>query len=822
MSNRVLTVTVLAVFVAASLLTACSPQSSPSAPMLARETGRQIGAAVTTLATVFVPNPGLGDPAILFRTLGAGGLFYFGLREVLLPLPTSGKASPLAQAFAPATDAAATPALLRVRFEGSNAAVRVEGAERLSGVVNYLVGNDPAQWRTAIPTYEQLVYRELYPGIDLTYAGAGGALKGTFQVAAGADPRVIRWRYAGASEVRLEAGELRVYVPGAKDRPYLVEHQPVAWQERAGQRVPVSVSYAAQRDGMFGFEVGRYDSALPLIIDPTLDYGTYWGFAGCEGAYDVAVDANNNVYLVGATNLASYPAQTTDCGARDYYDIFASKVDPSKTGAAQLIYTTYLASNKTDLGTAIQVDETGNAYIGGYAWGNNFPTTTNAYQRTFGGGMADAVAAKLNPQGQVVYATYLGGSDFDEAYHMAMADGLIYLAGVSGSANFPTTTDAYQRTNRNGDGFVAVLDPARSGAASLIYSTLYGGTNSDEVDAVAIAGGSIYLAGGTLSTNLPLKNPIYATAPSAPTYYDAFAARLDRTRTGSDQLLFATYLGGARGEMAGGITVNTTGTIYVTGVTLSSNFPRTIGPAHGGDWDGFLTVLNPVPPTALVWSRFVGGSGRDALRDVLLAPNDAAWVVGGTGSSNLPTVNPLQDTFRGGAPQAPYTWLGSAGDALVAAFNNDGAMAFGTYLGGTGFDAAMGIARGVDGRFYVAGGTYSTDLSTANPYQVANAGKYDAFVAAIGGMGPEPTSTPTATPTATRTPTHTPTVTRTPTHTATPTPTPTATRTPTHTPTATPTRPPTNTPTATKTPTPTATATPTSHLRLYLPLVLRR
>lgn len=143
-----------------------------------------------------------------------------------------------------------------------------------------------------------------------------------------------------------------------------------------------------------------------------------------------------------------------------------------------------------------------------------------------------------------------------------------------------------------------------------------------------------------------------------------FAAKLDRTQTGAAQLRFATYLVGNKGEMFGGVAVDATGRMYLTGLTLSTDYPRTMEPAFGGgEWDGVLTALNPDLPTGQVYSRFVGENDKDGLRDVLVIANGAVYVVGGTGSSDLPTVSPLQSNFRDGAAQAPYTWLGSAGHA---------------------------------------------------------------------------------------------------------------------------------------------------------------
>ncbi len=326
MNTRFLSILVLSAFLAASLMTGCAPRSVSPASSTASDADQAFDVTVTTLTTAFVPNPGLGETSILFRTLGAGGMVYFGLQELLFPLPSSSQKSPLARAFArpdekpPSTSGGtAPPAMLRMRFEAASSTVQVIGEKQLSGIVNYFIGNDPARWHAAIPTYGEVAYRGLYPGIDLVYGADKGALKGSYIVAPGADPGLIRWRYEGASEVQLRDGELHIHIAEADSPPLLIEHRPVAWQTIAGQQKPVAVSYEQRRDGTFGFSVGRYDPSQPLIIDPTLDYGTYWGNLGCEGAYHVTTDAANNVYVVGATNVAAFPAQTTDCQAEDYW-----------------------------------------------------------------------------------------------------------------------------------------------------------------------------------------------------------------------------------------------------------------------------------------------------------------------------------------------------------------------------------------------------------------------------------------------------------------------------------------------------------------------
>ena len=759
------------------VLGACaSPTLPPSADPPPDATTRQ-------RSTAFMPNPGIWDEAVRFRTLGTAGVISFGLHEVLLPLATSGEARVLLDGLRKADmTAAPEPTQLRLRFEGANPAATVVGEDRLAGVVNYFIGSDPARWHTAIPTYESVVYRELYAGVDLVYRSGEGTLKGTYVVAPGANPGQIRWRYEGATDVKLRQGELLLGADPTSASVTLVERRPVAWQTVAERRVAVSVRYVLHRDGSIGFALGRYDPTAPLVIDPTLDYSTYAGNVACQGSYHMALDANDKVYLTGIADTRNPPTGGA-CAEQKYYDIFVTKLDPALTGANQHIYTTFIGGRDFDLADGIGVDAAGKAYLAGYSWSNNFPTTASALLPTFKGGFSDGVVVQLSPTGAIQYATYLGGSNFEEIFSASVSSaGLVAVTGFTSGADFPTTANAYQRTLHNSDAFVSVLDPTKSGNASLVYSTFFGGTRGDEGYAVELMNGLIYLAGTTNSTDLPLVNPVQ-NALKGPLngYGDTYVAIFDPARVGSAQLRFATYLGGSdQMDLPWGVTADGAGNVYMVGLTASTDFPTTaISPAHGGgEWDGFLVKIDPFTPR-LVYSRYVGGNGKDGLRDIAVDGQGNAHVAGGSGSTNLVLPRAIQATNKGGA--APeFSFLGE-GDALVATFDGTGALIFGTFLGGTGGDIATGLALDTAGNVYVAGGTKSTDLVTVNPYQATNAGGFDSFVARIGGI--------VATPTAMRT--------------ATPTPTPTATR--------------TATPTATQTPT----ATPLIH-RQYLPGIMRR
>jgi len=736
MSRRLGSVRLLSILLLAVLVAACSPgPKGPDAALLS--TGdKQSSASTSQRSLTFLPNAGQMEPAFLFRTLGSANTLFFTNHEVLLPLPSPQRAVDIASRLLPSGKTApaepANPTLLRLRFAGANPQARVSGGEQLPGIVNFFLGNDPAQWHTNVPTYGRIVYEQLYPGIDLLYEGSEGLLKGTFVVAPGANSGHIRWYYDGASRVELRQSELRISVSEDGQTAPLVERQPVAWQTVASQRRSINVRYVIQGDGSIGLALGKYDATQPLLIDPTLDYSTYVGDSACQAAYHMALDPDNNVYITGISNFRNYPSPP-DCSNEGYYDIFVTKLDPARTGAAQRVYTTYIGGSDLDIAPAIGVDANGKAYAAGYTFSNNFPTTATAFQRNCPGS-GDGVVVQLTATGAIHYASYLGGTKFEELSHAAVANGLTYVAGFTTSTDFPTTANAYQASLRSRDAFVSVLDTSQSGAASLVYSTYYGGTGSDEGYVVDAVGGLIYFAGTTMSTDLPSRNPLQTTNRGGQGYGDLFVAVLDPARVGQNQLLFATYWGGSNDEYPGGVVGDNAGHAYVAGFTASSNFPTTaVSPVYGGgECDAFLVKMDTTTPS-LGYSRFVGGSGKDGLREIALDHLGNAYVAGATGSANFPTVNPIQATFRGGvAPEYQGAWFGP-GDAVITKFDPTGAMTFGTYLGGTGADAAGGIALDTAGNVYVAGGTRSTDFPIVNAFQTTNAGVFDSFVARIGG-----------------------------------------------------------------------------------------
>lgn len=753
MSNRPLSLIVLSILLLTALLAACSPLGNSPDPAPASGTDEQPGVSTIELSTVFVPNVGQSDPGVLFRTLGSSGMLLFTGHEVVFPLPSPDLAAKLLRRllsqgeYEPAGPPDSTS--LRLCFEGANADAQVVGEEQLPGIVNYFIGNDPERWQADVPTYGSIVYERLYPGIDLLYEGHEGILKGTYVVAPGADPGDISWRYDGAAGIELAEGELLIKVAGSSETAALVERKPVAWQTVAGQRQYVKVRYVIHRDGSIGFALGRYDATQPLMIDPVLDYSTFFGGTGDDASFDTAVDSSDNLYVAGASDSQS-PGN---------FDILVIKLDPSQEGFNQLIYATYIGGSDEEAAFGIEVDSSGNAYVAGYTESSNFPATVSAYQQNLAGNR-DAVVVQLDATGTVNYASHLGGTAFDNAVQVAVGNTpLMYVVGYTESDNFPTSADAFQ-IDRFGpsDAFVSVVDPSLSGLASLVYSTYFGGYEDDEGSAIDVSDGIIYFAGQTRSYELWLQNPIQSFNQGGEEWGDAFIAKLDPAQTPTTQLLFATYLGGSDDEISGGIAAeDSSGNVLLVGSTKSADFPTTNGlPYAGGDYDAFLAKISTTYPTSLVLSRFVGGSGSDGLRGVVFegpGPAYAAggsegvreltvnssglvFVAGGTGSGDIPGC--MQGTFSGGSPPGEgYRNLGP-GDAFVGAFNAaTGQMICGAYLGGSGDEAALGVARNMLACVFIAGATTSTDLDTQNPFQGTSMGNFDLFAACIPGLTQE-------------------------------------------------------------------------------------
>jgi hypothetical protein len=716
----------------------------PPAPPRTTEQARE---AYGQLPMSFEANRGQADESVNFVARGAGYTLALSPTEATFALSrpsadksSGGESSPgglddrgaarRARRETRAPDAPRSqppPAVLRMNLVGANRAATVAGQNELEGKVNYFIGNDPAKWRTDVPTFGRVRYAEVYPGIDVVYYGNQRRLEYDFVVAPGRDAREIALEFAGAQKVEVDAetGDLLVHVGEETIR----QHAPVTYQEVAGGgRREVESRYALRDGGRVEFEVGEYDTSAPLIIDPVLVYSTYLGTSEIDAGFSIAVDSAGNAYVTGYTHSTNFPTASAVQGTHGggVSDAFVTKLNAA--GSA-LVYSTYLGgSSDVDEGIDIAVDSAGNAYVIGTTFSTNFPTA-GAIQGTYGGGNNDAFVVKLNASGSaLVYSTYLGGISSDVGREIAVdSAGNAYVTGVTTSTNFPTANPIDGTLNSN-DAFVTKLNASGS---ALVYSTYLGGSSGfEEASGIAVdSAGNAYVTGFTFSTNFPTASPFQGTNGGG--NYDAFITKINAA---GSALVYSTYLGGISSDVGREIAVDSAGNAYVTGYTGSTNFPTAsaIQGTYGGAFDAFVTKINAAG-SALVYSTYLGGSGEDVGFGIAVDSAGNAYVTGYTTSTNFPTASAIQGTNGGGA-DGFVTKINAAGSALD----------YSTYLGGSSSDFPSGIAVDSAGNAYVAGSTVSTCFpTTTGAFDTSyNGGDFDAFISKISETGPPTTITP--------------------------------------------------------------------------------
>ena len=685
--------------------------TAPPASASAAPSDQKALEAYGKLPLAFVPNAGQTDARVRFSAKAVGASFYFTQTEAIF-------------SFAKVSDPDRR-VVLSLAFLGANPETRLEGRRLLPGKVNYLLGNDPEKWHTNLPSYGQLAYRDLWPGIDMVFRGDANRLKYEFVLRPGARVEDIRLAYRGADRLALGAGGQLLIATGAGT---LTDMRPVSYQDVRGRRVPVKSRFqlepAVGHATAYGFGVGTYDPRRPLVIDPGLLYSTYLGGNSSDIGNPVAVDAAGSAYVTGETNSDDFP---TTAGAfdraRNGTDAFVTKLNPAGTG---LVYSTFLGGGSTDRGRGIAVDGAGSAYVTGMTESNNFPVTPGAFDTGRNG--IDAFMTKLNATGTapLLYSTFLGGSGTDQGFSIAVdGSGSAYITGETESSNFPTTTGAFDTTQNGVDAFVTKLNPTLVGALSLVYSTHLGGGGADRGRGITLAAGNAHVTGVTESNNFPTTGGAFDTTQNG---VDAFMTKLNAT--GTAPLLYSTYLGGGGTDRGFGIAVDGAGNAYLTGESDSSNFPTTTGafdPSQSGV-DAFVTKLNPtlVGALSLVYSTYLGGSGADRGFGIAVDVAGNAYLTGETDSSNFPTTTGAFDTTQSGI------------DAFVTKLNATGTapLLYSTYLGGSGADRGLGIAVDGGGSAYVTGQTESTNFpTTPGAFDTTYNTNGDAFVTKLDMIG---------------------------------------------------------------------------------------
>ena len=750
----------------------------------------------------------------------------------------------------------------------------VIGEEKTITKVSDFRGKDPSKWKANISTYEAVTLGEIYDGIELKLKAYGDNIEKLFYVKPGADMERIRLRLSGGKDFNINTkGELEV-----KTELGTVKFtKPIAYQEIDGKRVDVSVEYRIQNpeeriqksenEGWlkrsapnknssqlatcnsklistnqkskiqnlsstligdpksaihnpkleYGFKVASYDKTKPLIIDPLLA-STYLGASGSKSdgsdyGNAIAIDTEGNVYVTGYTDSFDFPT-TTDAYNTSHnsnYDVFISKLSGDLTS---LLASTYLGGSDSDYGNSVAIDSSGNVHVAGDTESSDFPTTAGAYD-TFLNGAKDAFVAKLNGELTTLLAsTFLGGSSSDYANSTAIdSSGNVYVTGYTYSSDFPTSTNAYDTSGGGGyihscyaffsdpygeyysysDIFISKLS---NDLSTLQSSTYFGGSSHDNSNSLLIdSSGDVYVSGYTSSSDFPTTSGAYSTSGGYYSYCcaddlscdmnvgysDVFISKFNgelsslilSTCLGTSgnssfepdsfiysyknnividsigniyvnggnfvsklngeltTLLASTFLGGSSSDYANSTAtaIDSSGNVYVTGYTYSSDFPTSTNAydtSYNNSGDAFISKLNS-NLTSLLASTFLGGSSSDSGNSIAIDSDGNIYITGKTTSSNFPMTTSAYDvSYNGG------------GDAFISKLNGElTSLLASTYLGGTDFyydDYGHSITIDSSGSIYISGYSNSSYFPMdTETYDTSYNGSKDIFVSKFSG-----------------------------------------------------------------------------------------
>ena len=679
---------------------------------------QKIAASAIKMPLFFEANKGQTDPNVRFLTRSGGYTMFLTPTETVLVEGKNGivsgdKFGKRLTAFQ-ADARNAKQSVLRMELLGANAAPEFQGLQELPGKVNYLIGKDQAAWHTNVALFSEVQVAKVYPGVDLLFHGDQRQLEYDFVVAPGADPRRIGFKIRGAKKIEIaENGDLILHTVDSE----FEMRRPLIYQGEGASRSEVQGRFVLSAKNQVRFEVGPYDRAEKLVIDPAINYATFLGGAGDEFSEQLVVDSSTSgapkIYTTGiSTDITSFPEGGSRIGnPTGTQNIYISKIDPTKTGSTSLVYLTFIGGS-TPFASAketicetesmwVALDESQGAslvepVIGGQTGCADYPGTfITPNVSGIGKAATAAVVTRLASTGTSIdQSVLLGGNGATStAYVFVDATGNVLATINSASTNLPTTTGAYASTFNNGatggydDCYTAKLQ--RSDLTPTYSSYLNMGAGSSAGGAVAACGGVIdsnnpnilYFGGNTEST------VAFAGAPSSvlgfqPTFQgteDAFLMKLDSSVSGLAALQYATYIGG------GGITeVNTGAHQLGTGLAVLAGFTTSNSTTNAPD----IPLGNSLP-----------GGGTNAAAGT--ASGESGFVM-------------VMDTTK------------SAKASLIS----------GSYFGGSsGVDEirALGYDPAIPNGFYiiVGGLTQSTDFPTLHPFQAALSGTQDGFVAAF-------------------------------------------------------------------------------------------
>jgi len=697
--------TVLVSVVIAAAAASCRSRTAPTKVATANVLKRASGSILEPVGRPtlsFEENRGQTDSSVKFLARGPGYHLYLTAKEaVVVPGALYSTLNSIDQARAGSS-------AVRMEFIGASPS-DVEGVGTSATQSHYFIGRNPDAWRTNVPNYSKVRYANVYPGIDVIYYGWRNQLEYDLLISPGADLGSVRLAIKGAEQVSLIDDSLIIRTAVSTIR----QAKPTVYQEVNGKKKPIDAQYVLKEKDLVGFQVATYDRALPIIIDPVLEYASYLGGTGDDVGNSIALDSEGNIYMTGRTTSDDFPVvnalQPQRAGGRDAY------LTKLSSDGSTVLFSTYFGGVLDENPLNIKLDESNNVYVLGHTASTDYPVV-KPFQSTYAGGAFDVFLTKFSSDGSnILFSTYLGGSDVEQARGLAVdSAGHAYLTGNTSSSDFPIENALQPVLHGERDAFVAKFSPDGS---RLVYSTYLGGSLLQNGQSIALdAIGNAYVTGVTSSTDFPVTADAFQ-----PTYggglWDVFVSKIDAH---GSRLLYSTYLGGSGDDdfapntiatsaanHAHRIAVDLDNNIYLTGDTNSPDFPlkNALQRRLRGDRDAFVTKFNS--RGELAYSSYFGGSNFDTARAIAVDVAGNIYIAGSTSSSSdFPTLYSMQP-FGGG------TYDGFLAKMTIT--DTGGPLFFSTYIGGSQNDGLWEIqlrsaAGSSEQKVYVIGETASNDF----------------------------------------------------------------------------------------------------------------
>jgi hypothetical protein len=593
-----------------------------------------------------------------------------------------------------------------------------EGIGKKDHYINYFIGNDPSKWAANVNLYNEAIIREIYPGISMRWYfdsisdSPVSQLRYDFIVQTGADITQIRLTFEGQDGLTInEDGEfiIKTQLGDIKQVKLL-----------AYQVSPIPCSFYFDGRNTLSFNIQGYNPEIPLTIDPII-WSTFLGGSTEDTITSIKVDSAGNTYATGCTNSSNVPVSS---GAYDNtlnnggFDLFITKFNQS---AKNILFSTYIGGSFEDKVYGLDIDAEGNSYITGSTISYDYPTKNSLYSSYHDSLPFDAFVTKLNSSGTaLVYSTYLGGSNKDIGLGIAAdPSGNAFVTGYTLSLNFPITSSTYDNSFNGGtvkgDAFVTKLNNTGSG---LIYSTYIGAEGEEYATSIAVdALGQAFITGFTNSLSYPTAPAFVYDRTFNGGVGDAFVTVLNSL---GNNLIYSSFLGGTQYDEGRSIAVDGSGSAYLTGATVSTNFEIYAGAydsTFNGGTDIFISKFNP-QGTYLNYSTYIGGVDNDIPNGIALDNINRAVITGYTSSTDYPIT-----CDAGNLNNSRFTGF------FITQLNQNGRkLDFSVNLGSSGEETGNSIDVDPSNDIYVGGFTNSPNFPVTNGYDSIVNGSTDGFI----------------------------------------------------------------------------------------------